>query len=53
MLRKIFKRAENKDIMEMAKSGCKVKQLRINNYIYEQGDKPQSVFIVIEGSVKI
>lgn len=53
MLSKIFKQIENRYIMELATSGCKIIELKINDYIYQFGQKPTSVFLIIEGSVKI
>lgn len=35
MLNKMFKTAENRYIMDLARSDCKVKELKINSYIYE------------------
>lgn len=53
MLSKIFRKAENRYIMELASSGCKVMELKINDYIYQYGEKPSSVYLIIDGSAKI
>ena len=34
-------------------SGCSFKNYQINNMIYEAGEKPNYVYLLLEGSVKI
>ena len=53
MLTNIFHITERKPIMELAQTGCFIRELRFNNYVYQIGDKPLSVFIILEGSAKI
>lgn len=39
-LSKNFKITEKKPILNLAKSGCEIKEYQINNYLYRKGDSP-------------
>jgi CRP-like cAMP-binding protein len=49
----VFKSVEKKPLLELARSGCTLCNVRINNYVYREGEKPDAVYIILEGSVKV
>ena len=40
LLNRVFAHVEKKPLMEVAKSGCFIETIKMNSYVYREGEKP-------------